>query len=310
MPVSSDPTPTPRVALTVCVPAYKHARTIERCLSSILAQDHDDFEILVVDDASGDGGPEIARSMVRPSDRVVVNETRLGAAGNHNRCVELARGELVQFVHGDDEILPGCLSTLAPRVTADVSFAFTPRIVATEDAAYLHNYGSVHTNFRRLDELNDGHDLIDQFVRRGAWGNWFGEPSNVMFRRSFMAQVGGLRGDMPELSDIDLWVRMSTVGRVAFVDVPLSVRHYEPGNLSQYNRENNVAWLDHTRLLWNIAFNRRIRGRSRAWAALWLIPCQIISIVEALLPGRTSRRARLVDALRVPAAERARAHRD
>lgn len=307
--MDTDPTPDSRVTLTVCVPMYKHAATIERCLSSVVTQDHEDFEILVVDDASGDGGPEIARSMLRPSDRVVVNEHRLGAAGNHNRCIELARGELVQFVHGDDEIRPGCLTTLAPRVTDEVSFVFTPRIVVTDDARYLELFGTLHSHFRHLSALNDGDDLVRQFVRRGAWGNWIGEPSNVMFRRAGALEVGGFRGDLPELSDIDLWVRMSTVGKVAFVDEPLSVRHYEPGNLSQYNRENNLAWLDHTRLLWSIAFSARMPSRTRLLALIWLIPCQGISIVEALLPGRTSRRKRLLSALRLPRDERARAQR-
>ena len=115
-----------RPRISVCVPLYKHADTVERCLRSILEQDHDDFEIVVVDDASGDGGVDIARRLLRPDDRVVVNPHRLGAAENHNRCIELARGDLVQFVHGDDELLPGALTALsAPFDDPEVALTFS-----------------------------------------------------------------------------------------------------------------------------------------------------------------------------------------
>jgi Glycosyl transferase family 2 len=52
--------------------------------------------------------------MLRLGDRLIRNEIRFGLAGNHNKCIELARGTRFQFVHADDWSLPGVLQRLAP----------------------------------------------------------------------------------------------------------------------------------------------------------------------------------------------------
>ena len=98
--------------ISVCVPIYNNSATLARCLRSIVDQDGD-FEILVVDDASSDDSVAVAATMLRPGDRLTVNESNLGQVQNHNRCLELARGRYIQFVHCDDYLLPGALQKLA-----------------------------------------------------------------------------------------------------------------------------------------------------------------------------------------------------
>lgn len=102
--------------VSVCVPTYNSAATLRRCLDSVLAQAGVDFEVLVVDDASADDTTDLAGELLRPGDRLVVNDSRLGLVGNHNRCLELARGTYVQFVHADDWLLPGALQSLVGAV--------------------------------------------------------------------------------------------------------------------------------------------------------------------------------------------------
>lgn len=120
--------------ISVCVPMYNNAATIERCLRSVLDQDGVEFEIVIVDDQSTDDGAAIATSLLRPGDRLIRNDSRLGLNGNHNRCLELARGDYIQFLHGDDWLLPGALKTLARCFDGpDVGLAFAPRHVQTDD---------------------------------------------------------------------------------------------------------------------------------------------------------------------------------
>ena len=86
---------------------YNNSATIQRGLRSILDQDGVDFEIVVVDDDSTDDCAAVAAAMLRPQDRLIRNQSRLGLNANHNKCLEVARGDLIQFVHGDDWLLPG-----------------------------------------------------------------------------------------------------------------------------------------------------------------------------------------------------------
>ncbi|GAA2061196.1 glycosyltransferase [Williamsia deligens] len=296
--------PRARPRVSVCVPLYHHADTVERCLRSILDQDHDDFEIVVVDDASSDDGAAVARTLLRPGDRVIVNPMRLGAAENHNRCVEVARGELVQFVHGDDELLPGALTTLAAAFDDDdVALAFSRRRLLTDDDEFREFAGTVHHNFSALQTTNDADALIADVIWKGLWRNFFGEPSNVMFRRHRALDAGGFRDDLAQTFDIDLWVHLIAGGRVVFVDEELSVRHHDGDTLSAANRRADRDWLDHTRMLWGVAMDGRIPARARVYAGLWLTTCHPTSVIDALRSPAGTRLGRLADVAVLPLTE-------
>lgn len=297
--------------ISVCIPTYNNAETLERCLTSVLAQDHPDFEVLLVDDASADDGVQIARSMLREQDRVIVNSDRLGAAGNHNRCIELARSELIQFVHGDDELLPGALSALAKTFDEDdVVFCFAPRRLVVDDEHRRRSIGSLHHHFPTLDAVNDGGDLITHYLFKGALSNWFGEPTSVMFRRDRAVEVGCFRADLKQIFDYDLWVRMGASHRIAFLDRELSVRHHDLTTLSEQNRREHREWLDRSHFMWSLAYNPEVPARGRLWALMWQVSGYPLFISDAIKWGGSGNRlGRVAQAMTVPAVEWRRARR-
>ncbi|WP_156748180.1 glycosyltransferase, partial [Mycobacterium sp. E3198] len=188
----------------------------------------------------------IASALLRPGDRLVKNQPRLGLNGNHNKCLELARGTCVQFVHGDDWLLPGALATLAPYFDdPTVGLAFAPRQVVGDDERWQRRYGKMHTRFRNLRERNDGPSLVRQVVLRGAKENWVGEPTCVMFRRRLALEAGGLRNDIYQLVDVDFWWRLMVRSTVCFLPRELSVRTHTATNESMHIVKAGGNWLDH-----------------------------------------------------------------
>lgn len=109
----------PRV--TVGVPVYNGERHLAETLDAILAQDFQDFELIVSDNASTDRTAEIVTAYQRRDDRIryVRSETNLGAAANYNRPVELARGEYFKWAADDDLIAPTYLSACVAVLDAD-----------------------------------------------------------------------------------------------------------------------------------------------------------------------------------------------
>lgn len=212
-----------RPLISVCVPMYNNGATIARCLRSILDQDGD-FEILVVDDCSSDDSVAIAATMLRPRDRLVSNDSNLGQFENHQRCLEIARGHYIQFVHCDDYLLPGALQQLA-RFLDDptVGIAFAPRRVVTDDLKWLRAGETLHTHFRKLEEYNDGVSLVRQMASAGFAYNWIGEPTNVMFRRRLALDAGGIHTEC--FDELELWLRLLLRSAACFVPQELSVRH-------------------------------------------------------------------------------------
>ena len=97
--------------VTVVVPAFNRAATLERCLHSVQAQSYPRWETVVVDDGSTDGTAEVAGRIARQDARVrVVRHTgRRGAQAARNSGIHAARGEWIAFLDSDDEFLPRSL---------------------------------------------------------------------------------------------------------------------------------------------------------------------------------------------------------
>lgn len=87
--------------VSVIVPLYNKAKHIERCLNSILAQSFKDFEIIVVDDGSTDGGAEIVRRCPDPRLRLFF-QPNAGPGAARNRGVDHAQGDLIAPLDADD----------------------------------------------------------------------------------------------------------------------------------------------------------------------------------------------------------------
>ncbi|CKL96631.1 glycosyltransferase family 2 protein [Mycobacterium tuberculosis] len=272
--------------ISVCIPMYNNGATIERCLRSILEQEGVEFEIVVVDDDSSDDCAAIAATMLRPGDRLLRNEPRLGLNRNHNKCLEVARGGLIQFVHGDDRLLPGALQTLSRRFEdPSVGMAFAPRRVESDDIKWQQRYGRGHTRFRQLRDRNHGPSLVLQMVLHGAKENWIGEPTAVMFRRQLALDAGGFRTDIYQLVDVDFWLRLMLRSAVCFVPHELSVRRHTAATETTRVMATRRNVLDRQRILTWLIVDPLSPNSVRSAAALWWIPAWLAMIVEVAVLG-------------------------
>lgn len=100
---------TPRVS--VIVPVYNVSRLLSRCVESLLRQDMDDWELILVDDGSSDGSGEICDHYAARDRRIVVrHKANEGVSVARNTGMAIARAEWVCFVDSDDWVEPGYLS--------------------------------------------------------------------------------------------------------------------------------------------------------------------------------------------------------
>jgi glycosyltransferase involved in cell wall biosynthesis len=96
--------------LSVVVPLYNKAKYVVRALHSIARQSHRDFEVIVIDDGSTDGGAELAAGYPDKRFRIVRQPNR-GPGAARNRGLLEAQGELAAFLDADDVWLPNYLQT-------------------------------------------------------------------------------------------------------------------------------------------------------------------------------------------------------
>ena len=105
--------------ISVIVPLYELAPFIAEALQSILDQDYEPLEIIVVDDGSSDGGDNIAAAFGPPVRLVRQAHGGIGKARNHG--LRLATGDLVAFLDADDQYAPGKLTRQVSILQADRS---------------------------------------------------------------------------------------------------------------------------------------------------------------------------------------------
>ena len=99
--------------VSIIVPVYNAEGTLTRCIDSILNQEYNDFELLLIDDGSQDSSGAICDSYASADSRVrVVHKVNSGVSDSRNLALDMARGTYLQFLDSDDWITPNATRLL------------------------------------------------------------------------------------------------------------------------------------------------------------------------------------------------------
>ncbi|MEI6488477.1 MAG: glycosyltransferase family 2 protein [Bacteroidota bacterium] len=98
--------------ISVIIPAYNAALTLQRCLSSVFNQTYQNIEIICINDGSTDNTLDVITQLKKqsPFPFVIVTQDRKGATSARNHGLSVSKGEYLQFLDADDELLPNKLA--------------------------------------------------------------------------------------------------------------------------------------------------------------------------------------------------------
>ena len=216
--------------VTVAIPVFQGARYIRFAIDSVLAQSFGDYELLVVDNNSDDGTIDIVCSYSDPRIVLVRNEKNIGAEGNWNKCLMLAKGRYIKILPHDDTLERNCLKEQVEVLEADrsgkLSLVFCARKIISDTGKFL-----TRRRIRGIDAgAITGRRLVRLCVRRGT--NLIGEPGAVLFRKSAARASGNFDGRIPYVIDLDYWVRLLNHGDAYYINTPLSSFRVSSGSWS------------------------------------------------------------------------------
>jgi glycosyltransferase involved in cell wall biosynthesis len=213
----------PRVG--VVIPTYRRPELLAAAIRSVLAQTYQDFEIVVVDDNSGDDTEQVVRSFGDARIRYVAHDRNRRCGAAKNTGVRSSTSELVAFLDDDDEWLPRKLE----------------RQVAVLDQSPAGT-GVVYTGFQEFDRSTGAPlrtflppksgRMLDVLGR-----NAVGPPSAVLVRRSCFAEVGYFDEVLEFGEDWDFWIRLAE--RVEFASVPEALVRY---GIHSSRMTTNIDW--------------------------------------------------------------------
>ncbi|MCC5838545.1 MAG: glycosyltransferase [Opitutales bacterium] len=213
--------------VSVLLPVYNAERYLKTAVSSILGQTFLDFELIIINDGSTDSTAAILDRIAGSDTRVrLVHRANQGYSRCLNQALGMARAPLLARMDADDESLPD-------RFATQVAFLDThPEIVAVSG-----QWIRIDPNGRVLSDTRDlptGHDAIVNELLKGY--GVMPHPG-VMMRADAVRQVGGYRVEFEPAEDLDLWLRLADIGRLANLDKHLLRYRLHPGATSSARRE-------------------------------------------------------------------------
>jgi glycosyltransferase involved in cell wall biosynthesis len=204
--------------LTVAIPTYNGAAHLPETLHSILSQECEPFDLLVCDDNSDDETVSLVRALAGERARIVVNDERLGLAGNWNQCMALSRTPWVNIFHQDDVMLPGHLAWVLDRLKCAEQSASRVGLIAGQVRVIDENSQSVAPSVVDpgggivLGAMPHSVEFLD--FPPGGLCDWLcaSNPlrcSAVVTNRAAHTEVGGFDPSYRYVVDWEFWYRVS-----------------------------------------------------------------------------------------------------
>jgi glycosyltransferase involved in cell wall biosynthesis len=231
--------------VSISIPTYNSAATIENTIQSILKQTYDNLEINVLDDCSKDNTVELVESIRDDRIKMYRNERNLGMVGNWNRCLEVAAGEFVKIVCADD-----LLDETAIEKEVAAMIASPGANLVESDTRLVDINGKKTGSFPRYRKsgIVAGKEVAKTSI---IWNNFFGAPVNNLIRKNILDKVGGFDPNFTYILDFEMWMRIACEGDIFIIHEQLNsftVRNdSNTGNLIGKNRGVYVE--EHRRLV-------------------------------------------------------------
>lgn len=263
----------PRVS--VGIPVYNEAKFIRDALDALVAQDFEDFEIIISDNASTDATEEICREYAArdPRVRYYRNAEGVGAIANFNRVFELSRGEYFMWASGHDRWSRGYLSAAVRIMDEDPTV-----VLCSPRKSKLDPDGNVvRTIPNRIDTRTMAGDPVGR-LNVFLWAGPHAYSIYGVIRSSALRRTGLFRPIYAP--DIVLMAELSLLGCVA--------QMFDEDHYARYNRGEVESFESSLERYRRVFFPEK--ARPRRWYPLWRYAREF---VRAAGKGELSRTQRM-----------------
>lgn len=218
--------------ISVVLSVYNSEKLVDEAIESILNQTFNDFEFIIIDDASTDRSLQVIQHFEKQDERirVLMNETNLGLTKSLNKAIVEAKGLYIARMDADDISLPGRFE---------------------KQLAYLGQHpevGVLGGQIIKIDSkgVRSRQDLFP-CTHEAIWFHlFFSNPMShpaIMARKEVINEVGGYREEMRLSQDKDLWIRLIGVTKLANLSEPILHYRYHANSIysqkSLADRENS-----------------------------------------------------------------------
>ncbi len=206
--------------VSVIIPTYNRAHLIGRAIQSVLDQTYQNFEIIVVDDASTDETEELVKSFSDNRINYVRHQKNKGGSAARNTGIRAAKGEFIAFFDSDDEWLVEKLKKQIDKFrmsSKKVGVIYCGHCIVGEETQEVVD--EVIFSLRGNVFLN----LLKMCITPG---------SSLVVRRYCFRKAGFFDEALPSCQDWDMWIRLSRYYEFDFIPEILVKYHLHGTRIS------------------------------------------------------------------------------
>jgi len=242
--------------VTVIIPTCNRAEFLRSAIASVLHQTFQDFEIVIIDDASRDHTSEVVTNFKDTRIKLIHHQVSKGAAEARNTGILNSNSEYIAFLDDDDEWLPDKLQT-------QVDFLENSPPEVGGVCAYRLTIDRVSG---RLLHVRRSETPLDISTMN------FITTSSLLLRRRCFEEFGLFDKDIPAGSDYDMWLRISKKFSFEIIEKPL-IRYYIHENSITFNYEKKIRGLEILFQKYDNLFRLKPRIYSRRYRTLGIHCC-------------------------------------
>jgi glycosyltransferase involved in cell wall biosynthesis len=221
--------------ISVVIPTYNRADMILRSLDSMKRQTYQNFEILIVDDASTDNTAEVIKEYNYDKIKYIRLDRNVGQSCARNIAIREASGEYIGFLDSDDEWLPNKIEKQLELFNSSnvkqlaAVYCGTVEMDAIQNKRRVHNGGNIKGNIYK--------NLLSGFCPAS--------PTLFLVKKTVLLEVEGFDEHLPTFVDYDLWLRIAKLGHTFdVVDEALIIKHEHSGAQIAKDPEKRMRGLE------------------------------------------------------------------
>lgn len=222
-----------RPVVSVVVATHNRADLLPRALDAIFGQTYQEFEVIVVDDASTDNTQDIVASVIDSRLRYIRHERNQGVGAAYNTGIQAAQGQFIAFHDSDDRARPEWLDRLISALRAK------PRAGMAWGRIRAHREADGSSAIMYRDPFH-GHteSLMPTMLQ------WTPGATGLMLRSEVFEKVGLMDTEVGGLADLEFTIRFAGNGQFGIAYVPEILMDYHShagGNISSTVNERYLG---------------------------------------------------------------------
>ena len=206
------------IKISILVPVYNVEQYLPRCIESVLTQDFQDWEMILVDDGSPDKCPQICDEYAEKDNRIkVIHKSNGGANSARFAGYKKSQGEFLVFMDADDWLLEGALNILVSAIESDGGYDIVKCLVervSEDNDKWIEHYslesGVLKGEGKFLQAISS--DSISPYLHSGIYRKELFSDESFAYLEKYKISVG------------DDWINnyfiAPVVKRVKFIDTP------------------------------------------------------------------------------------------